>query len=61
MVSSSGRQCFFIKANVATTIKNKVEFSALNKMEKDIDGTMVKSVCWKLRADRLGNITNVIK
>lgn len=55
-VSFSGVDCFFIKANVATTIINKGEFSSLNKMEKTTDGIQIKSVCWKLKVDRLGNI-----
>ncbi len=57
MVSSSGNQCFFIKQNVATTIVNKVEFSALNKTERTIDGLMAKETCIKLKIDRLGNIS----
>ena len=61
MVSSSGAQCFFIKADVATSIVNKQEFSSLNKMENSIDGVQVKSICWKLKSDRLGNITKVIR
>ncbi|MFZ1800318.1 MAG: type II CRISPR RNA-guided endonuclease Cas9, partial [Chitinophagaceae bacterium] len=35
-VSSSGSQAFFIQNAVATSIVNKMEFSALNKMEKSI-------------------------
>jgi len=61
MVSSSGNQCFFIQNNIATSIQNKFEFSALNKMEKSIDGEMIKGKCWKLKLDRLGNIVKVIK
>lgn len=57
MVSSSGNQCFFINQKVATTIVNKVEFSALNKTEKTVDGIMTKETCIKLRVDRLGNIS----
>ena len=61
MVSSSGSQCFFIPANVATSVFNKNEFSALNKMERDTKGVMIKDCCWKLEVDRLGNITNMIR
>ena len=57
MVSSSGNQCFFVKSEVSTPIVNKKEFSALNKMEKSIDGKMIKTICWKLKTDRLGNIS----
>ena len=56
MVSSSGIQCFFIQTNIAKTIQNKVEFSALNKMEKSINNIMIKDRCWKLKTDRLGKI-----
>lgn len=56
MVSSTGRQCFFIMHHVATSIVDKVEFSALNKLERSIDGGMVKENCIKLNVDRLGNI-----
>ena len=55
-VSSTTYQCFFIRHDIATSIVNKVEFSALNKMEKSIDGVMIKEVCIKLKVDRLGNI-----
>lgn len=56
MVSSTGNQCFFVKSEVASPIVNKVEYSVLNKMEKSIDGIMIKQVCWKLQVDRLGNL-----
>lgn len=56
MVSSSGNQCFFVKHDVATSIINKAEYSVLNKMEKSIDGAMIKDICIKLNVDRLGNI-----
>jgi CRISPR-associated endonuclease Csn1 len=58
VVSFTGYTCFFVRNDIANTIVNKVEFSALNKMERaiDIKGTMIKEVCWKLKLDRLGNI-----
>jgi len=56
VVSSSAYQCFFIRNDIAVSIVNKVEFSALNKMERSIDGIMIKDVCIKLKTDRLGNI-----
>ncbi len=59
MVSSSGSACFFIPHSVAISIVNKKEFSALNKMEKSLNGQMIKSVCKKLKVDRLGKITDV--
>ncbi|MEO9022586.1 MAG: type II CRISPR RNA-guided endonuclease Cas9 [Ginsengibacter sp.] len=58
-VSFSNSQCFFIKQDVATSILNKIEFSALNKMEKSIDELMIKDTCIKLKTDRLGNISRV--
>ena len=57
VVSFTGVQLFFIKQDISTTIVNKVEFSALNKMERAIDNTMIKDVCVKLKVDRLGNIS----
>jgi len=56
MVSSSGNQCFFIRQDIAASIVNKAEFSSLNKMEKNIEGIMIKECCIKLRIDRLGKI-----
>ncbi|TKC00294.1 type II CRISPR RNA-guided endonuclease Cas9 [Pedobacter cryophilus] len=60
MVSSSGVQCFFVKQELATTIVNKVEYSALNKMERSLHGVMIKDSCVKLNIDRLGSISIVI-
>lgn len=57
MVSSTGVSCFFIKSEVATSIVNKGEYSALNKMERTIDGVMIKEHCVKLKVDSLGNIS----
>ncbi|MCK4920117.1 MAG: type II CRISPR RNA-guided endonuclease Cas9 [Bacteroidales bacterium] len=59
MVSSSGKQCFFVRNDISTTIINKEEFGPLNKMEKDIFGQMIKDKCIKLKVDRLGQIVNV--
>lgn len=59
MVSATGPQCFFVRNDVATPIVNKVEFSPLNKMEKSIEGIMIKDCCWKLSVDRLGHITAI--
>lgn len=56
MVSCTGSQCMFVRNDVASTIVNKVEFSPLNKMERSIEGIMIKDTCWKLKVDRLGNI-----
>ena len=40
---------------------NKKEFSALNKMEKDIEGYMIKELCWRLKVDKLGNMLEILK
>lgn len=61
VVSFTGNQLFFIKQNVATSILNKKEFSSLNKMERGVDGTMIKENCIKLKVDRLGNIQSVYR
>ncbi|WP_395050127.1 type II CRISPR RNA-guided endonuclease Cas9 [Flavobacterium sp.] len=60
MVSFSGIQAFFVSNNIATSIVDKMEFSALNKMEKSTDGLMIKSLCLKLEVDRLGKIKRII-
>lgn len=60
-VSSTGNEAYFIKADVAVPIADKVEFSPKNKMERAITGEMIKAVCWKLEVDRLGRITKIIK
>lgn len=57
VVSFSGNQLFFVRQDIATSIVNKAEFSTLNKMERAIDGSMIKETCIKLKVDRLGNIS----
>jgi CRISPR-associated endonuclease Csn1 len=57
MVSFSNGQAFFVINNLATSIVDKKEFSALNKMEKDLDGNMIKAICIKLKTNRLGKIS----
>jgi len=56
VVSFSGNQCFFVRQDIANSIVNKFEYSVLNKMEKSIEGIMIKELCWKLKIDRLGNV-----
>jgi CRISPR-associated endonuclease Csn1 len=58
-VSFSGNQCFFVGNEVAKSIANKKEFSALNKMEKSTEGFMIKERCVKLKVDRIGNIVKI--
>ncbi len=60
-VSFTNTQVFFVKNEVANTIVNKVEYSALNKMERGINGEMIKDICWKIKTDRLGKISIVLK
>lgn len=57
VVSFSGNQLFFVRQDVATSVVNKAEFSTLNKMERAIDGSMIKESCIKLNVDRLGSIS----
>ena len=59
VVSFSGYQMFCIKANVSSTIVNKVEFTTSNKMERAITGEMIKETCIPIKVDRLGNIIQV--
>jgi CRISPR-associated endonuclease Csn1 len=56
VVSFSGNQCFFVMQTVATSIVNKAEYTTLNKMERSIDGKMIKESCIKIRVNRLGQI-----
>ena len=61
MVSCTGNSAFFVQAAVANPIVNKYEFSPLNKMERAIEGEMIKEVCWKLKVDRLGHIVECVQ
>jgi CRISPR-associated endonuclease Csn1 len=56
VVSFSGKDCFFVRHDIASPIIKNYEFTSSNKMEKSIDGKTVKEVCLKLNIDRLGNI-----
>ncbi|MBP7849185.1 MAG: type II CRISPR RNA-guided endonuclease Cas9 [Lentimicrobiaceae bacterium] len=62
MVSSNLYQCFFIQNNVANPINtsNVFEFSSANKMEKDLNGLMIKNDCWKIEINRLGQIKRIV-
>ena len=59
MVSSTSYSCFFLRNDIASTIWNKAEFSALNKTERSIEGIMIKDACWKLQVNRIGHIIAV--
>jgi len=56
VVSFTGNECLFINHNVAASIINKVEFSALNKIGRSISGVMIREYCIKIDVDRLGKI-----
>ncbi len=61
-VSATGRECYFVRNNIATVIQNKVELYSMNKMEKTMDGSArIKTCCWKLEVDRLGNVIKIIR
>lgn len=59
VVSMTGIQFMCISNRVATPIVNKMEFTTSNKMEKTINGEMIKEVCIPIQVDRLGNITKI--
>ena len=59
-VSATGQRAFFLPHSIASVLQNKVEYNALNKIEVDF-GVTIKTVCWKLEVDRLGNIINIIR
>ena len=59
MVSSNKKQAFFIKSEVASTIVDKFEFSALNKQERALSGEMIKEICIPIKVDRLGHIIKI--
>ncbi|RAJ88256.1 CRISPR-associated endonuclease Csn1 [Chitinophaga dinghuensis] len=56
VVNFSDNQIFFIKHEVATSILHKQEFSTSNKMERSIDGIMIKEHCIKLNISRIGKL-----
>ena len=59
MVSSSGRQCFFLPQSTSAGIIDKQEYTTLNKMERAITGEMIKEICIPLKVDRLGKIIHL--
>lgn len=54
VVSMSGKQLFCIPHTVATTIKDKAEFNAHNKIEIALTGESIKATCTPIKVDRLG-------
>lgn len=61
MVSSTSYVCYFTPTTVAEVIESKIEFGSLDKSEKTFDKTVIKQHCWKLKVDRLGNISELTK
>ncbi len=61
MVSSTGNRLYGVPNEVAKSIKNKFEFTSLNKLEFDFNKNSIKERCWKLKVDRLGNIIQCLK
>ncbi len=57
VVSFSKHQCFFVPHFVSEPIIQTAELGANNKAERCWDGEMIKSVCFKISIDRLGNIS----
>lgn len=57
MVSSTGKQCFFIPHRVADRIVEGWEYNSVNKIEKieENNGTSIKKHCLPLHVDRLGH------
>lgn len=58
-ISFTGRQCLFLPYSTASVILQKVEFEALNKMERAISGEMIKEICIPVTVDRLGNVKQI--
>lgn len=57
VVSMTGKQLHCIPHTVASIIKDKTEYDALNKISRALSGEMINEVCIPLKIDRLGNIT----
>ncbi len=55
-VSFTGHQSLYIIHNISSLIKDKYEFSALNKIGRAISGEMIQDVCIPINVDRLGRI-----
>jgi len=56
IVSFTGKRLYYVPYNIATSVYNKFEYTALNKLEFTIE----KDRCIKLKISRLGQIVNAI-
>jgi CRISPR-associated endonuclease Csn1 len=59
LVSVNKAQAFFVPQTLSQVIEDKVEFDSMNKVERGLDGRMIKQYCLKLTVGRLGNIKPV--
>ena len=57
MVSSTGKQCFFIPAFISTPIASPIELGPNNKAEKAWTGETIKAICIPIQVNRLGEIS----
>lgn len=56
LVSVNKGQAFFVPQTLSKVILDKIEFDSLNKVERALDGRMIKQFCIKLKANRLGHV-----
>jgi CRISPR-associated endonuclease Csn1 len=59
-VSCTGNEGHFVPYYYAKEIL-KNEMGTNNKSQNALDGTQIKSVCWKLKVNRLGEIISISK
>ncbi|WP_026769678.1 type II CRISPR RNA-guided endonuclease Cas9 [Asinibacterium sp. OR53] len=59
VVSFTNNRLYAIPHIVAKSIVDKNEFTQLNKLETSLDGLSIKEHCYKLKTDRLGNISKL--
>jgi CRISPR-associated endonuclease Csn1 len=60
MVSCTQNRVFFLPHSLSKVIVDKFEFESLNKVEKALDTRMIKQTCFKIKIDRLGNLSLVV-
>lgn len=56
MVSCTGKECHFLPLSSATTIKDKYEYTSLNKLGRALSGEMIKDICIPIKCNRLGEL-----